>query len=641
LKKYLRLYISYRIERMSEEDLKQEPICTICSYQYTPQVRRKIMCKYCKKETCSKCIEQYLLSRAEDAHCLHCRANYNYAMLTEICTKTYLQNKYFKHRQELLISSERANLPALQEEAIKRKKVNEINTKIYITNKDIKRLREERQLLLDVLYKAVNKRALINRALEDATEINSEITKLEASESEYMEKIMNCLTIRREFQERINRIENGTDEKEDVEDQAPHDPHDPQQQDPNEAKEAKESKEDTMRKKFIRRCTNNGCQGFLSSAWKCGLCEFYSCPKCFMVKSANYSAPHECSKDDIETAKLLKEDSKPCPKCGEFIMKNGGCDMMFCTSCHSPFSWRTGKLITSGAIHNPHYFEWLQRTGNTLPRNPADIPCGGFPHEHDLVECIRGKTAITTQRSFMEFHRTCTHLYHTVTDRNYRYHIDNRTDDINIDFLLGAYSEKQWGRMLATNEKKRKRDTEVQEIFGAFYMIAIELMNRVINYRDENYTDFRHLPYIISDAYMRDLNDQINETIVFINKALRTNSMSYGYGIHYIHKRVHITGYLRMDVYTNNFSERDIDMGEKVPMNLPEHNEYLCKLHEEKLNHSARFPRAPFAANLAIDPRDPRANNYDDEDNDNDDEDEELQRAITISLTTVPIATRV
>jgi hypothetical protein len=89
---------------------------------YTAIIRKKCVCKYCKADTCSKCIERYLLERHEDAHCLHCRVNYNDAALHEICTKTYIQHVYFKHRQEVLINRERANLPGLQDIAIDERK---------------------------------------------------------------------------------------------------------------------------------------------------------------------------------------------------------------------------------------------------------------------------------------------------------------------------------------------------------------------------------------------------------------------------------------------------------------------------------------------------------------------------------------
>ena len=36
-------------------------------------------------------------------------------------------------------------------------------------------------------------------------------------------------------------------------------------------------------RKFIRACPHNGCAGFLSTAWKCGVCENWTCPDCHDV----------------------------------------------------------------------------------------------------------------------------------------------------------------------------------------------------------------------------------------------------------------------------------------------------------------------------------------------------------------------
>jgi hypothetical protein len=132
-----------------------------------------------------------------------------------------------------------------------------------------------------------------------------------------------------------------------------------------EAREAGQTVEDSTksRRTFARKCTAEGCHGWLSSAWKCGLCDNYTCPDCFIIKGKQHDVEHTCKKDDLETAALIRASSKPCPKCGEGIEKREGCDMMFCTSCHTPFSWKTLEIITRGSVHNPHYFEWRNRVG--------------------------------------------------------------------------------------------------------------------------------------------------------------------------------------------------------------------------------------------------------------------------------------
>jgi hypothetical protein len=292
-------------------------------------------------------------------------------------------------------------------------------------------------------------------------------------------------------------------------------------------------KAEEEKKKFIRRCTREGCQGFLSTAWKCGICEYYSCSKCFKNKTKKQDDPHECTKDDLETAELIKKDCKPCPNCGEFIMKTSGCSQMWCISCQTPWDWTTGKIVTNGIIHNPHYYEWMKRNGGAAPRNPADIPCGGYPTVWELRRMPKGINPHISNK-FHEFHRICQELQ-DISERGYRSHIDNATTSgINVKFLLGDFDEKRWGQNLAKTEKKRKRDNEVQEIFVAFRMVAVELINRVQNYDDGTIRNFSLLPLKIAEEFINNLDIEIQALITMINDALRNVSTSYCYSVPYI-----------------------------------------------------------------------------------------------------------
>ena len=117
-------------------------------------------------------------------------------------------------------------------------------------------------------------------------------------------------------------------------------------------------------KKVIIGCPATGCSGFLNN-YKCIICFQKTCSKCLSIHDIRIGEIYNdngCKIEDIETLKLIKSDSKNCPRCGIAIYRTEGCNQMWCTSCHTGFSWKTGKIETN--IHNPHYFEWLDKTGN-------------------------------------------------------------------------------------------------------------------------------------------------------------------------------------------------------------------------------------------------------------------------------------
>jgi hypothetical protein len=485
-------------KKLSNEIVEPEA-CVVCRERFTSILRKKALCKFCQASACSKCIEQYLLTRHEDAHCLHCRVNYTDATLFEICTKTYLQQTYFKHRQEVLINRHRAQLPLLQDAAMREKRDRERNVILGGLQKDINDLRAKRNDCL-VMY---------NRAYVAYYGQNGVRT------DEGMRLIEDLMAQAEDLREHMR-------EKRTLMHQVRWPGHAHQTQHVEEKEEEK--------KKFIRRCTHDGCKGFLSTAWKCGICEWFSCSKCFVVKGKAHDAEHECKKEDIDTAELIKKDCKPCPKCGEFIEKSSGCDQMFCISCQTPFSWNTGKIVTSGPIHNPHYYEWLKRNGGNIQRNPADVPCGGFPGAWELVRFPRGINK-DIANMFFEFHRICMELQ-DISTRNYRSHLDQDTmNQVNIKFLLDDIDEKKWGQLLATNEKKRKRDSEIQEVLGAFRMVAVELINRVQQFTDGPIVRFTDLPIPKAEAFILELNNEIQALVHMINDALRGISISYSYSV--------------------------------------------------------------------------------------------------------------
>ena len=138
-------------------------------------------------------------------------------------------------------------------------------------------------------------------------------------------------------------------------------------------------------KKKIIKCFKNGCAGDVykyKTQLICDVCHSIFCIKChqefipeflesvkddkiIQVKNPDFDekSKHECKQEDINTVKLLTENIKNCPKCQEPIWKDGGCDHMWCSKCHTMFNWSDLKVTKTTT--NPHYYAWLREQGLT------------------------------------------------------------------------------------------------------------------------------------------------------------------------------------------------------------------------------------------------------------------------------------
>lgn len=133
-----------------------------------------------------------------------------------------------------------------------------------------------------------------------------------------------------------------------------------------------------QRAAFVRPCPNTeaNCRGFLSTQWKCNLCNMWACKDCHEIKGAEQDVEHTCHPDNLASAKLIDAETRGCPKCGARVFKISGCNQMFCTACNDcAFDWVTGRIET--VIHNPHYYEFQRhRNSGQAPRVAGDILCG-------------------------------------------------------------------------------------------------------------------------------------------------------------------------------------------------------------------------------------------------------------------------
>ena len=238
------------------------------------------------------------------------------------------------------------------------------------------------------------------------------------------------------------------------------------------------------RRQFIHKCSQSTCEGFLSSSWKCGVCKMYTCCNCNAPLSETKEDGHVCLPADVETMKLLKADCKKCPGCAQFIHKVSGCDQMWCTSCHTAFSWKTG-LKVQGTIHNPHFYDF-QRQNYGRGRNLNDIPCGGMPTLREMNSCLR---AVASPPDVVQFfnsvHRLTNHLSEVVLPMYpYNENVEDANRDLRVNFMIGDLTSEALKIKLQQREKRREKKRDIHFILEMIVTTMTDLLRQSLMHTD-------------------------------------------------------------------------------------------------------------------------------------------------------------
>ena len=218
--------------------------------------------------------------------------------------------------------------------------------------------------------------------------------------------------------------------------------------------------QEKVEKTFNLRCQSD-CKGFLTTSYKCGICEKYTCSKCFDclgLYNKDLFDQHTCDKDKVESVQLIKLETRSCPACSTRISKIEGCDQMWCTNCNNAFSWKTG-LIQTGPVHNPHYFDYLKKQG-AQARNPLDIPCGGIPenlfhHTLHLAYGLHKKEVDVIEKNIRNIQQICLHLQYTRVP----YNLNEKLEELRILYILNRLPLDKWKEKIyaAYSLDKRKK----------------------------------------------------------------------------------------------------------------------------------------------------------------------------------------
>ena len=308
------------------------------------------------------------------------------------------------------------------------------------------------------------------------------------------------------------------------------------------------------KREFLKKCPSDNCNGMLSTAWKCKICDLTVCAKCHEIKddpSSGGGVEHVCKQENIDSVKFIKKDTKGCPGCGTDIHKISGCDQMWCPQCQKAFSWRTGNVVIHGIIHNPHFHAWQReqtRRGIAAPRAPGDVICGGLPGNHQWRRVIAllhpepnriprytyrlvdpGRLRVGYKLELWQrlqlLHRNTAHFQEVIL-RPIRVEVNglNNNRDLRINYIIGNINEKTLAHSLSRRAIKKEKSTATLHIY--------ELLNTVLT---ENIINLYHIARSETADAVASVTERAPETLrnchdirIYTNEQLKNISVIYG-----------------------------------------------------------------------------------------------------------------
>jgi len=431
--------------------------CGVCCDKINKTNHRLVHCS-CQFIQCITCVEKYLLSITNTANCMNCHLQWETDFLMKNLKKTFLLKTYKVYKENLLFERERSMMTETIPYVERKLKINELYKEIQKISKELSQIK--------------TKRYNLNTSFEQSFE----------EQLNYYRQRTNYCTAEITLQNEIVYLNNYI--------------------------RLLEDKESIESRKFIRGCPVSDCRGFLSTQWKCGLCNTWTCPQCHELIGLNKTeSNHTCLEENIKTAELLRKDSRPCPKCAALIFRISGCPMMFCTNCHTGFDWNTGKEY-KGAVHNPHYFDYIdsrERVGeeNEVPRNEIlEEGCGNVMPASQLLLNLECKIFNIKPNKYnhYDFYSVINILrtHNHVVDQDIRQllpdpNIANMNRDLRMEYLMNRLPENRFKILLQQRDKKQNKNHDNLLVCQMFVQVCLDIVQRFLK---QAKTKEDHVKYI-------------------------------------------------------------------------------------------------------------------------------------------------
>ncbi len=406
--------------------------CSICINEIKNSCK-EFKCFGCKNNYCTTCMKTYLIGTSEEPHCLNCRNVISYNYFIEKFEKGWRLNEYKKHKEKVLWDKEMAQMPSTVGylNLLEKKKDYYIEWKKYWNQ-------------YSNIYSLFQRRLIPNRDKE-----------------EYENRMNESYKLYKEYDIKYNEVLEQLDEK----------------------------KKKVIRYKWTQKCLTENCNGFLDENYHCILCKKDYCKDCLIELNNSNKKDHVCDESLKETIRMIRKESKPCPKCNEFISKISGCDQMFCTTCGTAFSWKSGQ-IEKGVIHNPHAHEFFQNNPDAyneyMNLRNGDNACRDLVPPYIFVPKIsyqeKQNIGLYKIERMEEVRRNISEYIQYQREHNEQKMLENENNqDIRIKFLQKELDEKKFKMLIHMRYKKNSFIKLVHENIVSTLLIIANLLWNIQN----------------------------------------------------------------------------------------------------------------------------------------------------------------
>ncbi len=486
-----------------EEKCEDCPIC--CSSVNENEI---VKCYKCKQIFCRECFQHYLILSEQNSQCMHCRVNLEFSFIKRNVSEKWFNNEYKNFRKQMLWKKE---VPVIQDIKTQKAAESYMNAYYYYRNAnnegfyDIEKL----QNVINSVYEA---------NIYDRKEVEKNRNRM---------KILNSLFCISQFGKNWENFDFKRNEPRPL---------------------------SSFLHNITFPCPIHNCRGIISDD-SCNICGNIFCVDC---REVIRNGSHVCNPNILASVRAILQNSHPCPKCATPISKISGCDQMFCTQCHTTFSWNTGSIITHN-IHNPHYFDWLFSQNNLQPleRLNGENNCNEFISYQNLLSCfgdpnrsnnhIKNLCKIIPQLSnlyeefpiiehyYIAFNNLRDSILHVRATSGNHANIgypDNH--DLRVKLIAKEISDEEFKNEIEKRDFEFRKFMCYWEVYSTVFEISAILFDNLYVYTHKRTKIKKKKKYYFHElyTYMQHVLEQANNQLVYFNK-------SFGYDERFIYFQNH------------------------------------------------------------------------------------------------------